>query len=103
MGILFDSSLTFRNHINTLRESINKSVKPLQRIHTAKTSILLKVLLFKAYIQSKITYSSIILNFAQNKTDMLQTLLTQSLKKCFNLPKNTNCSKLLKALGIMNV
>lgn len=100
-----EQSLKFNCQYKELKEYIYKKAKLISRLHTAKSTVKLKVNLFKTYILGKINYYSIIYSFFQQYDTIcnkFEKLITISLKTVMNLPKYTSNSKLLYALGIMN-
>ncbi len=60
LGVNLDTALTLNYELIRLKETINKIIKRLNNLSTKKTSVYLKLSLYKVLILSQIKYNSIL-------------------------------------------
>lgn len=68
LGIVFDPSLSFNLHYAQLKTKVYNLAKHLKKISTEKTSILLKIKMYRSYILSLITYTSCLIPFIKESS-----------------------------------
>lgn len=104
LGIILDSKLTFKKHIDFVIEKINKIIKIYYPIINRKSKLSLdnKLLLYKVCFRSIMTYGSPVFSDAANThLHKLQIQQNKFLKNALDVPWHTNTNFIHETTNIM--
>jgi exonuclease III len=103
LGVIFDSSLTFSDHISSVSKSCFQSIRDLRRIRntldhsTAQT-------IATSLIHSKVDYcNSLFLNLPRCQLDRLQLILNSAARAVSKTPRFSHISPILKSLHWLKI
>jgi hypothetical protein len=103
LGVIFDSNLTFSNHISAVSKSCLYHIRDLRRIrntidHTTACTIATSL------VHSKLDYcNSLLLNLPSAQTNRLQLVLNSAARAVTKTPKFHHITPILKSLHWLNI
>ena len=103
LGVIFDSSLTFSEHISSVSKSCFLSIRDLRRIrHTLDYSTAQTIA--TSLIHSKVDYcNSLFLNLPRYQLDRLQLILNSAARAVSKTPRFRHISPVLKSLHWLKI
>ena len=99
LGVIFDSSLTFSNHISAVSKSCLYHIRDLRRIRNTNDRTTACTIAITSLVHSKLDYgNSLLLNLPFTQTNRLQLVLNSAARAVTKTPKFHHITLVLKFL-----
>ena len=103
LGVIFDSSLTFSEHISSVSKACFLSIRDLRRIRNTLDHSTAQIIA-TSLIHSKVDYcNSLFLNLPRSQLDRLQLILNSAARAVSKTPRFTHISPILRSFHWLKI